>query len=726
MHSDDPGPGKQTPGQWDATEAMRAAVEHHRTGRLDQAAMLYRRLLEHAPASADAMHLLGVVEQQRGNHGRAIELIRASLVISDAAARPWSNLGVSLHRLGLHEDALASFQHALDRNPDYFEALINRGNLVHATRGPEKALPDFDRAAQLRPERWEAHFGRAASLAALRRYGDSLIAYERVLSIQPGHHASVVGRGNALSNLRRPREALECYDLALRIAPEAVEVLNNRGSVLRDLKRYREAAESFARLAAVRPEFPYVRSNQLHSQLYCCDWTNYDLLVSEIVEKVEAGLQADVPFSFLAICDSPAAQLQCARRYVQDHFPAAPSPPAAPRTPGTRLRIAYLSADFHAHATSYLMAGMFEAHDRQQFEVLAISFGPESNDAMRARLLPCFDEFMDARLLSDQQIATLIRDREVDIAIDLKGFTTGNRAGILALKPAPIQVSFLGYPGTMGAEYIDFLIADEIVAPIQDQPHYAEQLVQLPGCYQVNDSRRRIADKTPSRTEAGLPAEGFVFCCFNNNYKINPAVFAVWMQLLKSVPGSVLWLLEDNVDAARALRLEAVAAGVDESRLVFAPRVDVAEHLARHRLADLFLDTLPCNAHTTASDALWAGLPVLTCMGRSFASRVAASLVTAVGLPELACHDLETYEATALRIATSPDELESLRARLAKGRVESTLFDTVGFTRNIESAYLAMAASQANGSRRIMVDSRPGPVDTIASGQPTNSSSARR
>lgn len=690
MPSDKPPSAPQVPGHWDGAAALRAAIAHHRAGRLDQAASLYRQVLERAPASADAMHLLGVVEQQRGNHDRAVGWMEASLRISGAPAAPWSNLGVSQHQLGRLDQALASFDQALQRNPDYFEGLVNRGNLVLTLRGPEQALLNYDRAAELQPGRWEAHFRRAVALATLRRYSESLSAHDRVLVINPGHHASVIGRGNALSNLRRPGEALECYDLALQLVPAGVEVLNNRGSVLRDLKRYREAAESFARLAAARPEFPYVRSNQLHSQLYACDWTDYDKLVGEIAAGVDAGRQADVPFSFLAICDSPAAQLKCAQRYVKDYFPASPMPTPAPWPRHARLRIAYLSSDFHAHATSYLMAGMFECHDRQRFEVLAISFGPESHDDMRTRLLPCFDEFIDARLLSDQQVAALIRDREVDIAIDLKGFTTGNRAAIFAQRPAPIQVGFLGYPGSMGADYIDYLIADEVVAPMRDQPHYAEQLVHLPGSYQVNDSRRKIAPRTPSRAEVGLPAAGFVFCCFNNNYKITPAVFAIWMRLLDRVSGSVLWLLEDNADAANALRLHAEHAGIAPGRLVFAPRVEVAEHLARHRLADLFLDTLPCNAHTTASDALWAGLPVLTCMGRGFASRVGASLVTAVGLPELACQSLEDYEASALRIATTPSMLEGLRAKLASARTDAPLFDTLRFTRNIEAAYLAM------------------------------------
>ena len=690
MPSGEPPALRHSPGGWDGSSALREAIDKHRAGALDEAETLYRQVLDREPASVDALHLLGVVEQQRGKDDRAVELIKASLRVASAAATPWSNLGVSQHRLGLYGEALASFGKALDRKPHYFEALINRGNLLFTVQGPQLALADYERAVELQPGRWEAHFRRALALAALRRHEQALTAHDRVLALKPGHLASVVGRGNALSNLHRPIEALECYDLALQLVPSAVEVQNNRGSVLRDLKRYREAAEAFSRLAAKRRDYPYVRSNQLHSQLYACDWTDYDTLVAEVVANVEAGRQADVPFSFLAICDLPAAQLQCARRYVADQFPQSPLPVAPTRTRQQKLRIAYLSSDFHAHATSYLMAGLFEAHDKQRFEVLAISFGPDSNDPMRQRLLPCFEEFIDVRQLGDQQAAELIRSRGVDIAVDLKGFTTGNRAGILALRPAPIQVSFLGYPGTMGTQFIDYLIADAIVAPASDQPHYAERLVHLPGSYQVNDSHRKISDQTPLRAEVGLPPAGFVFCCFNNNYKITPMVFAIWMRLLKRVPGSVLWLLEDNADAARALRSEANLAGVAPDRLVFAPRMELSDHLARQGLADLFLDTLPCNAHTTASDALWAGLPVLTCKGRSFASRVGASLVTAAGVPELVCSNLAEYEALAFVLATSQSQLEALRSRLALQTTRSSLFDTVGFTRKLEEAYLAM------------------------------------
>ncbi len=601
--------------------------------------------------------------QADGKHREAIAMLENHLAQSPSGAG-WSNLGVSLHAVGRLEHALSS----------------------------------FGEASRLLPGRWEPQLGRARVLFSLRRFAQALLAFERAVALDPHNLPAITGKGNALARLHRPQDALACYDLALQIDPSMVELQNNRGAALRDLKRYGEAADAFARLQAGRPHYPYAASNRLHSQLYACDWQDYDAQAAAIVAGVRAGEQVDVPFSFLAICDQPDAQLVCAQRYVSDfHPPQATFPIAPARARGERIRLAYLSADFHEHATSYLMAELLELHDRERFELIALSFGPDSDDAMRRRLLPCFDAFLDARQLGDVAAARLLHERGVDIAVDLKGFTTGNRAGILAHRPAPIQVSYLGYPGTMGAPYIDYLLADPIVAPPAHQPWYSEKLVHLPGSYQVNDRHRRIAPITPTRVEASLPARGVVFCCFNNNYKISPAVFAIWMRLLKRVSGSVLWLIEDNPDAARALRAEANLAGVTPSRLVFAPRVPLPDHLARHALADLFLDTLPCNAHTTASDALWAGLPLLTCQGGAFAGRVAASLVTAAGLPELVCRDLAEYEARALALASKPALLAELRARLLAGRASAALFDTDAFRRNIESAFETMHARRLAG-----------------------------
>jgi predicted O-linked N-acetylglucosamine transferase (SPINDLY family) len=362
-----------------------------------------------------------------------------------------------------------------------------------------------------------------------------------------------------------------------------------------------------------------------------------------------------------------------------------------------RIRIAYLSADFHLHATSQLMAELFERHDRERFEVSAWSFGPETGDAMRARLRAAFEIFHDVRDVSDDDVAARLRATGIDIAVDLKGYSKDGRPGIFARRVAPIQVNYLGYPGTTGADCMDYIIGDAEVIPEGHEAYYSEQVVRLPDSYQVNDTKRLIADRTPTRAEAGLPASGFVFCCFNNNYKITPEVFDVWMRLLKAVPGSVLWLLEDNAAASRNLRREAGARGVDAERLVFAGRVLPPAHLARQRLADLFLDTLPCNAHTTASDALWAGLPLLTCRGNAFAGRVAGSLLRAVGLPELITDDLGTYEALALRLATTPGELSALKARLSQNRLTHPLFDIDRYRRHLESAYVTMAEQHRQG-----------------------------
>src|SRR5262249_19594976 len=345
---------------------------------------------------------------------------------------------------------------------------------------------------------------------------------------------------------------------------------------------------------------------------------------------------------------------------------------------------------FYQHATAYLMAELFEKHDPGRFEIIGVSFGRDDRSEMRARLIAAFDQFLDVRAKSDAEVARLLSELKVDIAVDLKGYTRDGRPRILAHRPAPIQVNYLGLPGTMGADFIDYIITDEVVLPFDQHSFYSERIVHLPDCYQPNDRRRQIAERTPARAEVGLPERGFVFCSFNNNWKITPEVFDVWMRLLKAINGSVLWLLRDNATAEQNLRKEALARGVDPRRLVFAPRMKLEDHLARHRLADLSLDTPPCNAHTTASDALWAGLPVLTCMGKAFAGRVTASLLNAIGLPELVTSNMADYEALALTLAGDPARLRNIKAKLARNRETDPLFDTDRFRRGIEAAYTKM------------------------------------
>jgi predicted O-linked N-acetylglucosamine transferase (SPINDLY family) len=381
-------------------------------------------------------------------------------------------------------------------------------------------------------------------------------------------------------------------------------------------------------------------------------------------------------------------QRKASEIWVQDKHPFDDSlGPLVKRAQRDKIRIGYYSADFHNHATAYLMAEFFERHDRSKFELFAFSFGPDKQDGMRQRLTQSFDQFIDVRFNSDKEVAEFSRMLGIDIAVDLKGSTKDHRFGIFSYRAAPVQVSYIGYPGTMGADYIDYLIADKTVVPQEHQKHYSEKIIYLPDSYQVNDRKRVIADKTYTRQELGLPSEGFVFCCFNNNYKITPSVFDSWVRILKAVPNSVLWLFQDNPLAAINLRKEAKARGIDEARLVFAKSMPLDQHLARHSAADLFLDTLPYNAHTTASDALWAGLPLLTCMGESFASRVAASLLKAVGMPELIANTQEEYEAKAIELAQNPDQLNALKQKLQSNCLSAPLFNTEKITRHIEQAY---------------------------------------
>ncbi|HEY6259507.1 MAG TPA: UDP-N-acetylglucosamine-peptide N-acetylglucosaminyltransferase [Xanthobacteraceae bacterium] len=448
---------------------------------------------------------------------------------------------------------------------------------------------------------------------------------------------------------------------------------------------------------ALDPGHRCVFDGMADAALAACDWARTTVIAGHLESRIRQRRSIINPFRLLVYGSDPALQLEGAKTFVGREIPV-----RVPLWTGAirrrqKLRIAYLSADFHRHATAFLMAGLFELHDRSRFETVGISFGPDDDSSMRARLVRAFDQFHDVRSRSDLEVAKLLNDLEVDIAVDLKGHTQGARPGILAHRPAPVQASYLGFPGTMGADFIDYVIADSIVLPFDQQPFYQEKIVHLPECYQVNDSKRTIAAHTPTRRETGLPDKGFVFCCFNNNYKITAPVFDVWMRLLTAVEGSVLWLLRGNDDAMINLRRQATARGIEAARLIFAPRLPYEDHLARHRVADLFVDTLPYNAHTTASDALWAGLPLLTCRGGTFAGRVGASLLHAAGVPEMVTSDLGEYEALGLRLAIDAPLLHDFRHRLEQNRSTCSLFDTDRFRRHVEQAYTTMWEIQQRG-----------------------------
>jgi predicted O-linked N-acetylglucosamine transferase (SPINDLY family) len=656
-----------------------------------EAKALCERLLEMNPESETALLNLGNCQLKLGSPGEALLAYDKALGVRPGYADALNSRGGALLELKRLQEALESCERALAIRPDYAEAHNNRGNVLHELKRPGEALASYDRALAIKPDYAEAHYNRGGVLLELTRPGEALASFERALAIKPDYVEALSNRGIALLQLNRTEEALASYDRALAIKPDYAEALNNRSDALLDLGRHEEVIESGKMLLGVKPDYDYARGGLLRARMQCCEWAEYDESIARITDDLRAGKRADTPFNFLAVSGSAADQLRCARIFVADKYPAAAQPVwRGERYRHDRIRVAYLSADLRGHAVAYLIAGLIEAHDRTRFEITAISFGPAEHDEMNARLRSAFDRFIDVRGRSDQDIALLLRELEIDIAVDLQGFTKHCRPRIFAQRAAPVQVNYLGYPGTMGADYIDYIIGDRYVIPPEHHRSYSEKVVYLPDCYQVNDFRRRIAARTPARAELGLPETGFVFCCFNNNHKISPRVFDVWMRLLDKVRGSVLWLLEDNKTVARNLRHEAERRGVAPGRVIFAPRVRMEVHLARQRLADLFLDTLPYNAHVTASDALWVGLPLVTHLGSAFAGRVAASLLNAVGLGELITFSVEEYEALALKLATGPAMLTDIRAKLARNRTTHPLFDTDRFRRHIESVYVTM------------------------------------
>jgi protein O-GlcNAc transferase len=554
-----------------------------------------------------------------------------------------------------------------------------------------QALAAFDQTLTLDSEHSLALFRRADSLRLLGRLRDAVETYDRYLARHPDTAEAWHNRGVALSELKRFDDAVFSFGKALALRPDSAESWHNRGTAHVELKEFQEAVFDYEHTVALRPELPYARGNLMLARLQCCDWRDFAQERAGIAAGLREGSPAIVPFGNLMISDSPADQFQCARIWMERHGVAAQPLWRGERYKNQRIRLAYLSGDFRAHPVAILMAGVFEQHDPERFETIAVSFGPDVQSEVRTRVKGAVETFIDARGKSDFEIASLLREREVDIAVDLMGLTADCRSGIFAFRPAPAQVNYLGYPGTMAAESMDYIIADRVVVPEGEKHQYREKIVYLPDAYLASDDKRSIAARRPSRAEAGLPNEGFVFCSFNNTYKFTPEMFAVWMRLLRRVEGSALWLPESNPSAQRNLKRVAEAEGIDPGRLVFAAHLASPEdHLARLALADLFLDTLPCNAHSTASDALWAGLPVLTCKGSTFAGRVAASLLHALGLPELITRSLPDYEANALFLATDAAAVADLKAKLARQRKIAPLFDTLRFTRNLESAFATM------------------------------------
>ncbi len=716
------------------------AVEHHQSGRLQAAEQHYRQVLALDPRHAPAWNLLGVVQaqlsqwpaavdcfrraiaidatdahahcsladalKQLGDLAQAIASYRRALALNDALPQAHYNLGVALEESGRRDEAIACYRRAIQLQPGNAQLLYNLGNTFYQQGCLSEAIAEYRRSIDLQPDFAEAYYNLAIALNQQGRWDESQACYRRSIALQPEFAEAYNNLANTLVELGQSDEAIAHYRRAIELRPTLSNAHHSLGNALLERGARDEAIVCYRRALALRPDYPLAAAALAHQLQQVCQWGELPALVQSVVEAVDAadarGTMSGVsPFTFLALPVSTTAeqQLRCARQWAARQLRPAAAPMHASRSKSanSKLRVGYLSADYHYHATAMLVVELFETHDRRRFEIIGYSYGRPDDSPLRRRLVRGLDQFVDLRSLPPAESARRIAQDSVDILVDLKGYTVGARTQILAEHPAPIQVNYLGYPGTMGASFIDYILVDDFIAPSDQQRYYAEKLVHLPGCYQVNDSQRQIAPRTPSRAECGLPEQAFVFCSFNNTYKITLEMFDVWMRLLHAVPGSVLWLLESNSPAVTNLRREAEARGVPSARLVFAPRLPLEEHLARHRLADLFLDTFPVNAHTTASEALWAGCPMVTLAGQTLASRVAGSLLRALGLPELIATSINEYEQIALRLANEPARLAELRARLANRRVNAAVFDAAKFAPALERAYETMWSIYSSG-----------------------------
>ena len=673
------------------------ALRLQNQGQFAQAEKLYSQALKSVRDNPALWFNHGLVLRDLGQPKKALASFDQAQRFSPPMAEIENERANSLLELKRHEEALAALTQALTLRPLYPGALINRGLTLIRMARPQEALADFDAALRLEPRLPLALVNRGAALEKLNRPAEALIAYQQALAIAPGDATALYQCGVLLAQTGRAQESLAYFDRALGADPGLAAARLFRARALLALKQVDEAHAEMMRAFAEHPDTPFIFDGLLETSLMACDFAQRLTLEPTLARYARAGL-LPAPLRLLQCSDDPALQRDCAMAYVRNQYGVGVTAlPPRRMAFGRRLKLAYLSYDFRSHAVAISAAALLERHDRSRFELFGVSTGPNDNSAMRRRLTTTFEHFLDVREQDDDAVAATLAEAEIDILVDLGGHTDGARPGIAARRPAPVQVNWLGWAGTTGSTFIDYMIADTIVTPPGIDRFFTEKLVRLPHCYHATDSGRDPFAAMVTRAQAGLPDSAFVFGALNGVWKIAPPVFHLWMELLREVPGSVLWLRQNNDAAARNLRQEAAAAGVAPERLVFAGFAQEAEHQARYRLADLFLDSFPFTGHSTAIEALWAGLPLISCAGASFASRVSASALYSVGMPELATASLPEYKALALKLARDPALLASYRDHLDRGRKRFALFDVDGFVQALEAAYETMAERSRAG-----------------------------
>ena len=673
-----------------STPILELGIYFAKVNQYEEALIVLTCLKHYKKKDLLVLYNLGLICSAIGKHHMAIENYNEILTIHPEDVETLVNKGSAYIDLQNYDLAISCLQSAIKLQPNIPEAWSNLGIAFNGLNLYQDSLNAYDKALSLRPSFCEAWSNKSRPLCKLRRYAEASNACDEALLLRPDYVEGLSNKGNVLYELERFEEAITFFDEALYLRPSYAEASLNKGHALFQLGRYIEAISSYEEVLLLQPDTDWLYGCLIFAKMKICDWTGIDDYIEKIISRVILGHKVIDPLALLSLVDDSLIHKKAAETLIQTRHPLNTALGNIPKYPmKEKIRIGYFSADFNNHPVAFLIAELLEIHDRNQFEIYAFSLIC-AKDQMRDRIISSVDHFIDVENKSDLEIAQLSRSFSIDIAVDLSGFTQYSRTGIFAYGAAPIQVNYLGYPGTTGSDYFDYIIADRALIPTQSQALYSEKVVYLPNSYQVNDRRRSISSKQFTKHELGLPKNGFIFCCFNNSYKILPSTFDGWMRILHAVEGSVLWLFEDSLSSTENLRLEASRRGIDPNRLIFAQKLPLEDHLARYYLADLFLDTTPYNAHTTASDALWAKLPVLTLIGESFASRVAASLLNAIGIPELIAHTQIEYEEMAILLAKNPEKLLAIKKKLIANRLDKPLFDTSLFSKAIETAFIEM------------------------------------
>lgn len=670
-------------------------------GKKAQAVDTYKRVIARNPANAGAYLNLGADLYSLERYDEAMSSLSQAQSLDPHNPMVALNIGNVHKAKGSTGAALAAYELALTHQPNYAEAWSNRGEVLCLLGRRTEAVASYERALAINPAFPDALNNLGLTHIEEKRFSAGIATLERAIALHPGFAMAHNNLGIAFFKVGQPEKGLAAYQRAIALDAKRPDPYFNLAEALVNARQYEEAIAFYQKAMACSATPEAYMGALLHAKMKICDWVDFDKNTNALQAAIDKNPHAISPFTVLGLPSTSEQQKRCAEAFVKKVYPYNPDliKPGAISTPSLpkKIRVGYLSSDLYAHATAYLMAELFELHDRSRFEIIAFSYGKAPADTMRERIKQSVDAFHEVSDLSDPEVANLIRSTGIDILVDLKGHTEGARLGILTHRPAPIQIHYLGYPGTLGAPFIDYVIADNVLITPDDYKDYSEKIVHLPGSYQVNDRLRRIAKPQDDRSAHGLPATGFVYCCFNNNWKITPTIFDVWMRLLAAHPQSVLWLIGDNPSAISNLRKEAENRGISASRLVFAPKLPLDEHLARHQHADLFLDTPFYNAHTTASDALWAGLPVLTLHGNTYAGRVGESLLSALHLNSLVATDLTHYEQIAHHLTNEPANLLALKHQLANALTNGALFDTPRFARGLENAFETMVTYAQQG-----------------------------